>query len=69
MGTALIVSVSALAPVVAPNAPVAEQTYLGYHMAFVIVAVLVGIAALVVVFLARDGAGSGEAGSDATAGR
>ena len=54
IGTALLVSVSALAPAVAPAASAAEQTYLGYHMAFIAVAVLVGIAALVVIFLVRD---------------
>ena len=54
IGTALLVSISALAPTIAPTASAAEQTYLGYHMSFIAVAVLVTIALLVVIFLARD---------------
>ena len=54
MGTAALVSISALAPVVAPDAPALEQSYLGDHMAFITTFVLMGVAALIILFFVRD---------------
>ena len=53
-GTAVLVSVSALAPLVAPDAPVAEQAYLGEHMAYCTTFGLMCVAALVIIFLVRN---------------
>ena len=54
MGTAALVSISALAPAVAPDAPALEQSYLGDHMAFITTFVLMGVAALIILFFVRD---------------
>ncbi|WP_289636234.1 MDR family MFS transporter [uncultured Adlercreutzia sp.] len=54
MGTAVLVSISALAPAVAPDAPALEQSYLGDHMAFITTFVLMGVAALIILFFVRD---------------
>ena len=54
MGTAALVSISALAPVVAPDAPALEQSYLGDHMAFITTFVLMCVAALAILFFVRD---------------
>ncbi len=53
-GTAVLVSVSALAPLVAPGAPAAEQAYLGEHMAYCTTFGLMCVAALVIIFLVRN---------------
>lgn len=53
-GTAVLVSVSALAPYVAPNASAFEQSYLGDHMAYMTTFGLMCVAALVILFFARD---------------
>ncbi len=53
-GTAVLVSVSALAPMVAPNASTFEQSYLGDHMAYITTFGLMCVAALVIIFFARD---------------
>ena len=53
-GTAVLVSVSALAPLVAPDAPAAEQAYLGEHMAYCTTFGLMYVAALVIIFLVRN---------------
>lgn len=53
-GTAVLVSVSALAPLVAPDAPAAEQAYLGEHMAYCTTFGLMCEAALVIIFLVRN---------------
>lgn len=53
-GTAVLVSVSALAPLVAPDAPAAEQAYLGEHMAYCTTFGLMCVAALVIIFLVRN---------------
>ncbi len=54
MGTAVLVSISALAPAVAPDAPALEQSYLGDHMAFITTFVLMCVAALAILFFVRD---------------
>ena len=54
MGTAALVSISALAPAVAPDAPALEQSYLGDHMAFITTFVLMCVAALAILFFVRD---------------
>lgn len=54
MGTAVLVSISALAPAVAPDAPALEQSYLGDHMAFITTFVLMCVAALVILLFVRD---------------
>ncbi len=51
LGTAVLVSISALAPSVAPDAAPLEQAYLGDHMAFMTTFILMGVAALVILFL------------------
>lgn len=53
-GTAVLVSVSALAPLVAPNASAFEQSYIGEHMAYITTFALMCVAALVIIFLARE---------------
>ena len=53
-GTAVLVSVSALAPLVAPDASAAEQAYLGEHMAYCTTFGLMCVAALVIIFLVRN---------------
>lgn len=53
-GTAVLVSVSALAPLVAPDLPAAEQAYLGEHMAYCTTFGLMCVAALVIIFLVRN---------------
>lgn len=67
LGTAVLVSISALAPAMAPDAAPLEQAYLGDHMAFMTTFVLMGVAALVILFFVRDGrkgaAGAGTAGA------
>ncbi|MCR2034082.1 DHA2 family efflux MFS transporter permease subunit [Adlercreutzia mucosicola] len=55
LGTAVLVSISALAPAVAPEAAPLEQAYLGDHMAFMTTFVLMCVAALVILFFVRDG--------------
>ncbi len=55
LGTAVLVSISALAPAMAPEAPALEQAYLGDHMAFMTTFILMGVAALVILFFVRDG--------------
>lgn len=54
MGTAVLVSISALAPMVAPQAAPLEQAYLGDHMAFTTTCILMIVAALVILFFVRD---------------
>ena len=54
MGTAVLVSISALAPAVAPDAPALEQSYLGDHMAFITTFALMCVAALIILFFVRD---------------
>ena len=54
MGTAALVSISALAPAVAPDAPALEQSYLGDHMAFITTFALMCVAALIILFFVRD---------------
>ena len=54
LGTAVLVSISALAPSVAPDAAPLEQAYLGDHMAFMTTFILMGVAALVILFFVRD---------------
>ena len=54
LGTAVLVSISALAPAVAPEAAPLEQAYLGDHMAFMTTFVLMCVAALVILFFVRD---------------
>lgn len=56
LGTAVLVSISALAPFVAPNASAAEQSYLGNHLAFCTTAALMVVAGIIVIFCVRDGA-------------
>ncbi len=55
LGTAVLVSISALAPAVAPEAAPLEQAYLGDHMAYMTTFILMGVAALVILFFVRDG--------------
>lgn len=54
LGTAVLVSISALAPMVAPDASGTQQTYLGSHMAFCTTAALMVVAGLVILFFVRD---------------
>lgn len=54
LGTAILVSISALSPFVAPDAPALEQSYIGIHMSFCTTATLITIAALAIIFFVRD---------------
>lgn len=54
LGTAMLVSISALAPVFAPGASGIEQMYIGDHMAFCTTAAIMVIAVLVILFFVRD---------------
>lgn len=53
-GTALLVSLSALSPTLAPNASAHEQLYLGQHIAFCAMTALLVIAFIVVCVLVKD---------------
>lgn len=53
-GTALLVSLSALSPALAPNASAHEQLYLGQHIAFCAMTALLVIAFIVVCVLVKD---------------
>ena len=53
-GTAVLVSVAALAPAAAPDLPAFEQAYMGEHMAYTTTFALMGVAALVIIVFARD---------------
>ena len=54
LGTAMLVSISALAPVFAPEATGIEQLYIGDHMAFCTTAAIMVIATLIILFFVRD---------------
>lgn len=53
LGTALIVSISAMAPAFAPEATALEQSYLGDHLAFCATAALMVVATLGILLFAR----------------
>ncbi len=54
LGTAMLVSISALASTVAPDASAAQQLFIGDHMAFCTTAILMVIAILIILFFVRD---------------
>lgn len=54
LGTAVLVSISALAPVVVPDASATEQLYMGDHLAFCTTAVLMAVAVLIILFFVSD---------------
>lgn len=54
-GTALLVSISAFGPVIAPDAEPQVQSFTGYHLAFCTTAVLLAFAFLVVAIFVRNG--------------
>lgn len=58
VGTAVLVSVSAMAPTVYPEASGLEQMYLGDHMAYMTTFSIMVVAALVVIFVAREKKGA-----------
>lgn len=58
VGTAVLVSVSAMAPTVYPEASGVEQMYLGDHMAYMTTFSIMVVAALVVIFVAREKKGA-----------
>ena len=70
LGTAVLVSISALAPAVAPEAAPLEQAYLGDHMAFITTFVLMCVAGVVILIFARDPrrAGTAAVGDEARGG-
>lgn len=71
LGTAVLVSISALAPMVAPDAPALEQSYLGNHLAFCTTCALMAVATLVIVLFVRDskkGAGVVPVGAESEGG-
>lgn len=53
-GTALLVSISALSPMLAPQAGALEQQYLGQHLAFCVMTALLVVAFVVVCALVSD---------------
>lgn len=61
VGTAVLVSVSALGAAAAPDAPAIEQACMGDHLAFCGVAVLMALAFVVVLLGATDKKGKGQA--------
>lgn len=64
LGTAMLVSISALAPAFAPGASGVEQMYIGDHMAFCTTAAIMVIAVLVILFFVRDKKAETQAASD-----
>jgi CBS domain-containing protein/MFS family permease len=54
LGTAILVSISALSTTVAPNASELEQLYLGEHMAFSATAIMICVAVLVIAILVKN---------------
>ena len=64
LGTAMLVSISALAPAFAPGATGVEQMYIGDHMAFCTTAAIMVIAVLVILFFVRDKKAETQAASD-----
>lgn len=54
LGTAMLVSISALAPVFAPESAGIEQMFIGDHMAFCTTAAIMVIAVLIILFFVRD---------------
>ena len=71
LGTAVLVSISALAPAIVPDASALEQSYLGNHMAFCTTAALMVIAVLVVLFFVKDtptSKGAAQVGAEAKGG-
>lgn len=54
LGTALLVSVSAMAPALCPDASALEQSYLGDHLAFSTTAAIMVVAAVAIVTLVRE---------------
>lgn len=54
LGTAMLVSISALASTVAPDASAAQQLFIGDHMAFCTTAILMVVAILIILFFVRD---------------
>lgn len=64
LGTAVLVSISALAPAFAPGASGIEQMYIGDHMAFCTTAAIMVIAVLVILFFVRDKKAETQAASD-----
>ena len=70
LGTAVLVSISALAPAVAPDASPTEQMYLGDHMAFCTTAALMTVAILIILLFVRDKkrAGAAAVGAEARGG-
>ena len=64
-GTALLVSLSALSPAIAPEASPLEQQYLGQHIAFIAMTALLLLAFIVVIALVKDKPAKGEGGAPA----
>ena len=58
VGTAVLVSVSAMAPGLYPEASGLEQMYLGDHMAYTTTFAIMVLAALIVIFVAREKKGA-----------
>ena len=54
LGTAMLVSISALAPTFAPESAGIEQMFIGDHMAFCTTAAIMVIAVLIILFFVRD---------------
>ncbi|WP_165252983.1 DHA2 family efflux MFS transporter permease subunit [Adlercreutzia sp. ZJ304] len=54
LGTAVLVSISALAPYMVPEASPLEQAYVGNHLAFSTTCALMVVAVLVILFFVRD---------------
>ena len=68
-GTALLVSISALSPMLAPQAGALEQQYLGQHLAFCVMTALLVVAFVVVCALVSDKPGKKAAKERAGAAR
>ncbi len=58
LGTALLVSISAMAPALYPAASTLEQSYLGDHLAFSAMAAIMVMAAVAIVALVRERKGA-----------
>jgi len=57
-GTALITSMTALAPVIAPEATGMEQTFAGYHLAFLVTGIMLVLVFFIILFFVRDKKGA-----------
>ena len=67
-GTAMLVSISAFGPQLAPNASALEQTFMGDHLAYCVTAALMAVAFVAICLFVRDGSAKRAAAKSAVEG-